>query len=275
MICEQTGAKVVPVPITDACEIDLEAMQRLLNPRTRMVAVAHISNAIGTVHPVKEIIKLAHDQKIPVLIDAAHSIAHDSINVQEWDCDFLVGSGHKCYGPTGIGYVYAKSSMWEVLPPYQGGGSMIERVSFERVTFRDFPERYEAGTPHIAGAIALGAAIDFINQFRMDDIVAHEQSLLDYAINQFSQMDEIKLLGSPKKRSCGFSFLVKNIHPHDIATSLNQDGIAIRAGHHCCQPLMKRLGVPGTNRVSFAIYNTKEEIDILVASLKKILKIFA
>ncbi|MCS6816933.1 MAG: cysteine desulfurase [Blastocatellia bacterium] len=274
ILCEETGARLRVAPINDAGELLLEEFERLLNPRTRLVAITHLSNALGTIVPVREIIRLAHERGIPVLLDGAQAVAHLKVDVQELDCDFYAFSGHKLYGPTGIGVLYGKAEWLEAMPPYQGGGDMISSVTFERTTYNRLPYKFEAGTPHIAGAIGLGAAIEYVTALGLEAIAAHERDLLTYATEAISGIPGVRLIGTAREKASILSFTLEGIHPHDIGTILDQEGIAIRAGHHCAQPVMERFGVPATARASFALYNTREEVDALVRALEKAREVF-
>lgn len=270
LVCEQTGAVLKVVPIDDEGNLILEEYQRLLNSRTFLVAVTHCSNTLGTINPIKEMVKLAHDQNIPVLVDGAQAVCHFPVDVQELDCDFYAFSGHKLLGPTGIGVLYGKAKLLENMPPYEGGGNMIQQVSFSgKTTFKEIPHRFEAGTPHIAGVIGLGAAIDYINKLDRKAILQYEEELLTYATEQLLTIPGIRIIGTAKNKASILSFVLEGVHPHDLSTILNEHGIAIRAGHHCTMPLMERYNLPATARASFAFYNTREEIDALVAGLKK------
>jgi cysteine desulfurase / selenocysteine lyase len=275
ILCEEKGAKLQVAPIDDRGQLLLEEFAKLLGPRTKIVSVAHVSNALGTINPVRRIIELAHRQNIPVLVDGAQAVPHCKVDVQALDCDFYAFSGHKLYGPTGIGILYGKSSLLEAMPPYQGGGDMISSVTFEKTLYNKLPYKFEAGTPHISGAIGLGAAVEYINRIGMENIAAHEHDLLAYAVEAVSAVPGIRLVGTAKERAGVLSFVLDDIHPHDIGTILDQEGIAIRAGHHCAQPVMERFGVPATARASFALYNTIEEIDALVKGLRKVREVLA
>lgn len=274
MLCAETGAMLRIIPITDAGEIRLDACERLLGPRTRLVAVTHVSNVLGTVNPLDEIVAMAHRRGVPVLVDGAQAAAHARIDVQQLDCDFYVLSGHKAFGPTGIGVLYGKRRLLEAMPPWQGGGDMIRSVSFEEATWNVLPWKFEAGTPNIAGAIGLGAAVDYITTIGPGRIAAHEEALLRYAGERVGAIPGVRLIGTAPHKAAVLSFVVEGIHPHDVATVLDRDGVAVRAGHHCAQPLMQRLGVPATVRASFALYNTMEEIDALVAGVRKAIEVF-
>ena len=275
MLCEQTGAQLRVIPINDAGELLMDDFAAMLNPKVKLVAVAHISNALGTINPVKRIIELAHGQDIPVLIDGAQAVPHLKVDVRELDCDFYVFSGHKLCGPTGIGALYGKSHWLEAMPPVFGGGDMIASVEFEKTTYNSLPHKLEAGTPHIEGVIGLGVAIDYLTGIGMEKIAAYEQELLDYATETIGAIPGVTLIGTAREKASVLSFIVDGIHPHDIGTILDQEGIAIRAGHHCAQPVMKRFGVPATARASFAFYNTKEEIDALADGIQKTIEVFS
>lgn len=269
MLCNEKGARLRVVPIDDAGELDLEAYEKLLTPRTRIVAVAHVSNALGTVNPLRKMIQMAHAKSIPVLVDGAQAVPHMPVDVQALDCDFYAFSGHKVYGPTGIGVLYGKMDLLDEMPPYQGGGDMIRSVTFEKTTYNVLPYKFEAGTPDIAGAIGLGAALEYITALGMDRVAAHGQELLAYATEKVGAMEGVRLVGTAKRRAGVLSFLVGDIHPHDLGTILDREGIAIRTGHHCAQPVMERYGIAATARASFAVYNTRAEVDALVDGIQK------
>ena len=275
MLCEERGAALRVIPINDTGELGRDEYEKLLNERTKLVSIVHISNALGTINPVKQMIRSAHDRGIPVLIDGAQAVPHLAVDVQELDCDFYVFSGHKLFGPTGIGILYGKAGLLEQMPPYQGGGDMISSVSFEKTCYNTLPYKFEAGTPHIAGGIGLGAAIDYLNGIGMERIAAYEQELLAYATDALSGIPGMRIIGTAKEKAGVLSFILDGVHPHDIGTILDHEGIAIRAGHHCAMPLMQRLGVPATARASLAFYNTKEEIDLLVKGIHKVKEVFA
>jgi cysteine desulfurase / selenocysteine lyase len=275
LLCESTGAVLKIIPVNDTGELDMEAFDTLLSDRTRLVSVVHASNSLGTINPVKIITEKAHAAGAKVLLDGAQAVGHFPVDVQDLDCDFYVFSGHKLFGPTGIGVVYGKYDLLETLPPYQGGGDMISKVTFEKTTYKEPPGRFEAGTPHISGAIALAASIRYLEGLDRSALLAHEHELLEYGTNLLSQFEGITLIGTARDKVSILSFTMEGSHPHDVATILDSDGIAIRAGHHCTQPLLQRYGVSATARASFAFYNTKEEIDKLVESLKKIQVLFA
>ncbi len=275
LVCEQTGAVLKVVPINDRGELEMEAFHALLNERTRLVAMVHISNALGTVNPIAEVIEAAHKQDIPVLVDGAQGAPHTPVDVQALDVDFYVFSGHKLYGPTGIGVLYGKESLLEAMPPYQGGGDMILSVRFEQTEYNALPYRFEAGTPNISGAVGLGCAIDFVNEVGVEAIAAHEAALLAYATEQLSAIEGVRLVGTAENRAGLVSFVVEGVHPHDIGTLLDGEGIAIRAGHHCAQPVMERFGVPATARASFGMYSTFDEVDRLVVAIQKVIGMFS
>ena len=268
ILCEQQGARLRVIPVNDAGELDLAVYATLLNERTRFVSIVHVSNALGTVNPVDKIVALAHRRGIPVLVDGAQAAAHGRIDVQALDCDFYALSGHKVFGPTGIGVLFGRSELLEEMPPYQGGGDMIASVTFERTLYKQPPHRFEAGTPHIAGAIGLAAAIDYLTGIGWEWIRTHERDLLDYATSALSRIPRLRVIGTANEKAGIVSFVMDDVHPHDIGTILDREGVAIRTGHHCCQPLMDRLGVPATARVSLAFYNTREDIDVLEAALQ-------
>lgn len=274
ILCQRTGATLKWVQINDAGEISLEAFTRLLNEKTKLVAVGHISNALGTINPVKEIIRLAHAQNTPVLIDGAQAVPHFPVDVQELDCDFYAFSGHKLFGPTGTGVLYAKERWLEAMPPYQGGGEMIRQVSLYKTTYNDLPYKFEAGTPNIAGIIGLGSAVDYINDIGLAAIAAYEHRLLMYATELAEQQSDLRIIGTAAEKASILSFIIDGIHPHDIGTILDNEGIAIRAGHHCAMPVMTHFGIAATARASFAFYNTFEEIDALFLALNKAREIF-
>jgi cysteine desulfurase / selenocysteine lyase len=275
ILCEEKGASLRVAPMSDSGELLLEGFEKLLGPQTRIVAVTHVSNALGTINPVQQIIEMAHRRNIPVLVDGAQAVPHLKLDVQALDCDFYVFSGHKVYGPTGIGVLHGKFALLDAMPPYQGGGDMISSVTFEKTIYNKLPYKFEAGTPHVAGAIGLGAAIEYVNGLGMDNIAAYEHELLAYATEAVSTISGIRLIGAAKEKAGALSFLLDSIHPHDIGTILDQEGIAIRTGHHCAQPVMQRFGIPATARASFALYNTREEVDALVEGIQKVREVFA
>ncbi len=269
LLCQQTGARLRVIPMTDAGELLLDEYAGLLTERTKLVAVVHVSNALGTVNPVAEMVAQARQRGIPVLIDGAQAVPHMAVDVQELGCDFYVFSGHKVFGPTGIGAVWGRYDLWQAMPPYQGGGDMIRSVTFEKTTYADPPYRFEAGTPHIAGVIGFAAAIEYVSELGMDRIASYETGLLDYTTAALSAIPGVRLIGTAEHRASVVSFIVDGIHPHDVGTVLDQEGIAIRTGHHCAQPVMDRLGIPATARASLAFYNTAEEIDALAAGVRR------
>ena len=275
MLCEATGATLRVIPISDRGELILEEYARLLNPRTKMVAVAHVSNALGTINPVGEIIAMAHRAGALALIDGAQAAPHLKVDVQALDADFYALSGHKMVGPTGIGILYGKSKLLNAMPPYQGGGDMIKTVTFEKTTYADLPYKFEAGTPNIAGGIGLGAAVDYLSHIGLDRIAAYEHELLVYGTQALEQIPGLRMIGTAREKAAVLSFVIDGIHPHDIGTVLDRMGIAVRTGHHCAQPVMDRFGVPATTRASLAFYNTVHEIDALAAGLRKVKEVFS
>jgi cysteine desulfurase/selenocysteine lyase len=275
ILCEEKSAHLRVAPIDDRGELILDEFARLIGPRTKIVAVTHVSNALGTVLPLREMIELAHRSGVPVLVDGAQAVPHFAVDVQALDADFYAFSGHKVYGPTGIGVLYGKRALLDAMPPYQGGGDMIRSVTFEKTTYNDLPWKFEAGTPDIAGAIALGAALKYITGLGMDNIAAHENDLLAYATQTVGAIPGVQLIGTASERVGVVSFVLDGVHPHDLGTILDREGIAIRTGHHCAQPVMERFGIPATARASFAVYNTREEIDALVAGIRAAREVFA
>lgn len=274
MLCEEKGAKLRVAPITDAGELVLEEYEKLLTPRTKIVSVVHVSNTLGTINPVRQLIDLAHRRGIPVLVDGAQAAPHMKVDVQELDCEFYALSGHKVYGPTGIGVLYGKAALLEAMPPYQGGGDMISSVTFEKTTYNVLPYKFEAGTPNIAGVVGFGTALDYVSEIGLEAIAAYEQDLLTYTTDALRAIPGIRLIGTARQRAGAVSFVLDGVHPHDVGTILDQEGIAIRTGHHCTQPLMDRFGVPATARAALAFYNTKEEIDALVRGIGKVREVF-
>ena len=274
MLCEEKGAHQRVVPITDTGELMLDELASLLGPRTKLLSLVHMSNALGTINPVREVVELAHAQGVPVLIDGSQAAYHMPVDVQAIGCDFYVVTGHKLYGPTGIGALYGRRSLLDAMPPYQGGGDMIRSVTFERTTYNDVPHKFEAGTPHIAGAIGLGAAVDFIAGVGFDAIAAHEGRLLEYATTALSAVPGLRLIGTAPNKASILSFVLDGVHAHDIGTIVDTQGVAIRTGHHCAQPVMDRFNVPATARASLAMYNTTDEVDQLVAALTKVRELF-
>jgi cysteine desulfurase/selenocysteine lyase len=275
LLCDEKRAKLRVAPINDDGELILDEFERLLGPRTRIVAVPHVSNALGTVNPVATIAKMAHARNIPVLVDGAQAVPRLPVDVQELDCDFYAFSGHKAYGPTGIGALYGQSALLEAMPPYQGGGDMISSVTFEKTIYNKVPHKFEAGTPDIAGAIGLKTALEYLDGLGMDNIAAHEQELLAYATDAVSTIPGLRVIGTAKEKTGVLSLVMDGVHPHDIGTILDQEGIAIRTGHHCAQPVMERFGVEATARASFGLYNTKQEIDALARGIEKVKEVFA
>lgn len=274
IVCKETGAVLRVVPINDDGELRLDEYERLLGPRTRLVSMVHVSNALGTINPVQQVIDMAHERGVPVLIDGAQAAPHLPVDVRALDCDFYVCSGHKLFGPTGIGIVFGKAHLLEAMPPYQGGGDMVLSVTFEKTIYNEAPLKFEAGTPHIAGAIGLGAAIDYVSSIGLDQIAAYEGELLAYATDAISAIPGLRIIGTAKEKASILSFVLDGVHAHDIGTILDQEGIAIRTGHHCAQPVLQRFGVPATARASVAFYNTRYEIDALVKAIYKVTELF-
>ena len=275
MLCEEKGAKLHVIPMNDRGELLLDEYEKLLTPETKLVAVAHVSNALGTVNPVRRIIRMAHERGIPVLVDGAQAVPHLQVDVQDLDCDFYAFSGHKMYGPTGIGILYGKQRLLEAMPPYQGGGDMISSVTFEKTTYNSLPHKFEAGTPDISGVIGLGAAIEYLTRIGLDNVAAHEHDLLVYATEQITRLPGVRVIGTAKEKAAVLSFVLDGIHPHDVGTILDQEGIAVRTGHHCAQPVMQFFGIPATTRASFALYNTEAEADALMRGITKVQEMFA
>jgi cysteine desulfurase/selenocysteine lyase len=270
ILCEEKGATLRVAPINDAGELIFEEFAHLLGSRTKIVAVPHVSNALGTINPLHRMVELAHRNDAKVLVDGAQAVPHLPVDVRGLDCDFYVFSGHKVYGPTGIGVLYGKAELLDAMPPYQGGGDMIRSVTFEKTTYNKIPYKFEAGTPDISGVIGLGAAISYVNELGLDRIDVHEQDLLQYATASLSAIPEVRLIGTAKEKASVLSFVMDGIHPHDIGTILDEEGVAIRTGHHCAQPVMERFGVPATARASFGLYNTREEVDTLVKGIERV-----
>ena len=268
------GFKIRIIPITDLGELDLDAFSALLNSKTKLVSITHVSNVLGTVNPISEIISKAHSRGVPVAVDGAQSVPHIKVNVQELGADFYAFSGHKIYGPTGIGVLYGKRELLEQMPPYQGGGEMIKRVTFEKTTYNELPYKFEAGTPDYVGSIALASAIDYVQAIGLDAIAAYESDLCAYALDRLNKIPDIRIIGNAAHRSAVISFLVGNIHPSDMGTLLDRLGIAVRTGHHCAEPLMNQFGIPGTVRASFSFYNTKAEVDALTAGIERVITMF-
>ncbi|MBI5471394.1 MAG: cysteine desulfurase [Ignavibacteriae bacterium] len=270
LLCEEKNAQLRVIPMNDAGELLLDEYERLLSDKTKIVAVTHISNALGTINPVKQMIASAHRRGIPVLVDGAQAVPHIKVDMQDLDCDFYAFSSHKMFGPTGVGVLFGKRELLEKMPPYQGGGDMIKSVTFEKTIYNDLPYRFEAGTPNIEGGIGLGAAIDYMNGMDLNAVAAYERELLAYATVRLKEIPGLTIIGAAKEKASVISFVLDGIHPHDIGTILDYEGIAIRTGHHCAQPVMKRFGIPATARASFAFYNTKEEVDVLVKGIYKV-----
>jgi cysteine desulfurase/selenocysteine lyase len=275
MLCEERRAQLRVVPVDDRGDLRLDAMDRLLGPRTRILAVAHVSNALGTVNPLREIVRMAHARGVPVLVDGAQAAPHLRIDVRELGCDFYAFSGHKAFGPTGVGVLWGRAEHLEAMPPWQGGGDMILSVSFEKTLYREIPHKFEAGTPDIAGVVGLGAALDWLGSFDHEALAAHERDLLERATAGLAALPGLRLVGEPRERAGVVSFVLDDVHPHDVGTILDHEGVAIRTGHHCAQPLMERFGVPATARASFALYNTREDVDALLAGLARVREVFA
>ena len=275
LVCEQTGAELLVTPIDDSGQVDSEALMRQLQSGVKMLAIAHVSNALGSINPVKDIVEKAHSLDIPVLLDGAQAMPHMSVDVQDIGCDFYAFSGHKMFGPTGTGVLYGKESLLESMPPYQGGGDMILEVRFDKTVYNDLPYKFEAGTPNISGMIGLGAAVRYLQAIGMDKVAAHEQQLLDYMTSQLAAIEGIKLIGTADNKASVQSFLLDDIHPHDLGTILDHQGVAIRTGHHCAMPVMEYFGIPGTARASLGLYNNEDDIDRLVAALATAKKLFA
>jgi cysteine desulfurase/selenocysteine lyase len=274
MVCAQVGARLRVIPINHDGEIVMEEYQRLLNERTKFVAVTHVSNALGTVVPVKEMIALAHERGVPVLLDGAQAVPHLRVDVRDLDCDFYAFSGHKMFGPTGVGVLYGRAELLEKMPPYQGGGDMISLVTFEKTHYNVLPYKFEAGTPNIAGVIGLGAAVDYLQGLNWSQVAAHEHELLRYATEALAEINPVKIIGTAKEKAGVLSFVIDHVHAHDVGTILDQEGVAVRAGHHCAMPVMQRFGVPATTRASFAFYNTVAEIDVMAKAVRRVLKVF-
>jgi cysteine desulfurase/selenocysteine lyase len=275
MLAEETGAKIRVLPINDAGELCLEQFEPLFNARTKLVGLSHVSNALGSINPVKQMIALAHSHRVPVLVDGAQAVPHMPVDVQDLDCDFYAFSGHKLCGPTGIGVLYGKAELLEKMQPFKGGGDMILSVSFEETVYNTIPYKFEAGTPPIAAAVGLGAAVDYLSSLGMDAIADHEHALLQYATSQLEALPGLRLIGTANNKAAVLSFTLDGVHPHDVGTLLNQEGIAVRTGHHCAQPVMARFKVPATTRASFAFYNRMADVDALVAGIRSVQKVFA
>ena len=274
LIAEQTGALLKVVPISDNGSLDMDAYAEMVCAKTKIVAITHISNSLGTITPVDEIIRIAHEKDVPVLLDGCQAAPHMELDMQALDVDFYVFSGHKIYGPSGIGVLYGKEKLLDAMPPYHGGGEMIDVVTFEKTTYADLPFKFEAGTPHISGIIGMGAAIDYINMVGIDKVAAHEQDLLEYGTSRLCGVNSLKLIGTAPQKAAILSFVMEKIHPHDVGTILDREGVAVRTGHHCAQPVMDRYDIAATIRASIGMYNTREEIDLLVAGLERVQEIF-
>ena len=274
ILCEEKSARLRVAPINDDGELILEEFEKLVNKKTKLVSLPHISNALGTISPIRAIVEIAHHHDVPVMVDGAQAAPHMKLDMQELDCDFYAFSGHKVYGPTGIGVLYGKAGLLDAMPPYQGGGDMIASVTFEKTTYNTLPYKFEAGTPNIAGTIGLGAAIDYVNQIGIDRVARYEHELLSYGTEALLQIPGLRLIGTAKEKAGVLSFVLEGVHPHDVGTILDREGIAIRTGHHCAMPLMERFGIAATARASLAFYNTEEEIDSLVAGIHKVKEVF-
>ena len=275
MLREEKGVVLRVVPIDESGELLMDEYERMLSPRTKLVSITHVSNALGTILPVEQIIGMAHAQGIPVMLDGAQAVPHMAVDVQKLDCDFYVFSGHKIFGPTGIGVLYGKAELLEAMPPVQGGGDMIKSVTFERTIYNDLPYKFEAGTPNIAGAIGLGAAIDYVQSVGYDSFAAYEDELLDYGTKALETIEGLRIIGTSPRKAGILSFVMENVHPHDIGTILDTEGVAVRTGHHCAQPVMQRFQIPATVRASMAMYNTREDIDALVRAIDRVIEVFS
>ena len=274
LLCEQVGARLRVAPIDDSGTLQLDELERLIGPRTKLVSVVHLSNSLGTINPVREIVRMAKRRDVPVLIDGSQAVYHMPVDVQALDCDFYAFTGHKLYGPTGIGVLYGREEWLEQMPPYQGGGDMIRSVTFEKTTYADLPHKFEAGTPHIAGVVGLGAAVDYLEGVGFEAIAPHEADLLAYGTAALSDVKGLRLIGTAERKASILAFVMKGAHPHDVGTIVDTEGVAVRTGHHCTQPVMDRFGVPATARASVAMYNTREEIDALVRALERVREMF-
>ena len=273
ILCQERGCRLVVIPIDDRGELIYEEFERLLSPRTRIVAVAHVSNALGTVNPIRRIVEAAHRQGVPVLVDGAQAVAHQPVDLQELGCDFYAFSGHKLYGPTGVGVLYGRAELLEAMPPYQGGGDMIRSVTFEKTTYNEIPHKFEAGTPDIGGAVVLGAAIDYVEKIGLEAIAAHEADLLERATRFMESVPRVRIVGTAREKASVLSFAIEGIHPHDVGTVMDSEGIAIRAGHLCAQPVMERFGLPAIARASFGLYNSAEEVEVFSNGIRKVLEV--
>jgi cysteine desulfurase/selenocysteine lyase len=274
MLCEERGARLRVAPIDDRGELILDELEALVGPRTKMIAISHMSNALGTINPVEEIVRIARARGVPVLLDGSQAAYHMTVDVQALDCDFYAATGHKLYGPTGIGVLYGKAERLDAMPPFLGGGDMIRTVTFEKSSWNELPHKFEAGTPDIAGAVGLGAAIDYITAIGLGRVAQHERNLLEYATEAIRAVSGVRLIGTAKRKASILSFVMNEVHPHDIGTVVDREGVAIRTGHHCAQPVMERFGVPATARASLAMYNTREDVDALVRALKRVREVF-
>jgi cysteine desulfurase/selenocysteine lyase len=275
MLCEEKNAVLRVAPMDDEGTLRVDELERLIGPRTKLLALGHVSNALGTIHPVRRIVEMAHQRKVPVLLDGAQAVPHLAVDVQALGCDFYAFSGHKLFGPTGIGVLYGRSELLEEMPPWQGGGDMISSVTFEKTTYNSLPYKFEAGTPDISGVIGLGAAIEYLTRIGLDNVAAHEHDLLAYATERISLLPGVRVIGTAQEKAAVLSFVLDGIHPHDIGTILDQEGIAVRTGHHCAQPVMQFFGIPATTRASFALYNTEAEVDALMRGITKVQEMFA
>ncbi len=273
ILCQEKGATLRVIPMNDDGELLLDEYERILNERTKIVSLVHVSNALGTINPIKHMIATAHARGIPVMIDGAQAVPHMKVDVRDLDCDFYAFSSHKMFGPTGIGVLYGRESLLDAMPPYQGGGDMIKSVTFEKTIYNDLPHKFEAGTPSIASGMGLGAAVEYMNQINLDAVAAFEHDLLVYATAALTKIPRVRIIGKAKEKAAVLSFVIEGIHPHDIGTVLDMEGVAIRTGHHCAQPVMQRFGIPATARASFAFYNTKEEVDILAKGIEKVIEV--
>src|SRR5215467_9131215 len=274
ILCDEKKARLRVAPINDAGELRLDEFEKLLSARTKLVALAHVSNALGTVNPLAKIVELVHRRNIPVLVDGAQAVPHMKVDVEALDCDFYAFSSHKMFGPLGLGVLYGKAALLEAMPPYQGGADMISSVTFEKTTYNKIPFKFEAGTPNVEGSVGFGAAIEYLNAIGIDRIAAYEHELLEYATEKISAIPAVRIIGTARERASVLSFIIEGVHPHDIGTILDQEGIAIRTGHHCAQPIMQRFGIPATARASFAFYNTKEEVDALARGIARVKEVF-
>jgi cysteine desulfurase/selenocysteine lyase len=275
ILCTEKGASLKVVPMNDRGELELDEYEKMITPRTKIAALSYVSNALGTINPVVEMTRIAHDRGVPVLLDGAQAVPHLPVDIHALECEFFVFSAHKAYGPTGVGAVYVREDILEEMPPYQGGGDMIAMVTFEKTTYNKIPHKFEAGTPNIAGVIGMGAALDYLTGLGWDGLLAHEEDVVRYAAERIGELSGVRLIGTPKRRTGVVSFEIEGVHPHDAGTILDREGIAVRAGHHCSQPVMDFFGVPATVRASFGVYNTREEVDLLVDGIKKVQEVFA